>query len=445
MRFNSLAARLVLLAILSLGLALGTISFVLGNQFNRYFENRIYSELAAHLDQLTANMDFNAEGDVVVSPLLDPHFEAPFSGLYWQVRYAEHPTVVSRSLWTGRIDVPAPDSAGVLVRMALPSSMGEPLLALSRSLTVGDEAAPGLVVLTVATDQSEVQLAASGFRSTMLRWMLIIFVGLFTAAWVQVKLGLAPLENLRQKVEKVRSGKVRRLEGGFPTEVQPLASEVNELLELHDETVLQARERASDLAHGLKTPLTIINTIARDLDKAGQTTAAEELNSQVASMSHFIERELARVRSRTAGQSQSLAYPVAKKMLNAIKRFPRETPLTWHLDMAEDFTTPFDAHDLSELLGNLLDNARKWASATVQLSAGTKPDGTHFILVEDDGAGVEQGALEQLGKRGQRLDPSAQGSGLGLAICADLATHYGADLVLDRASLGGLAVSVSWR
>lgn len=444
MRLHSLATRLVLLACLSIGVALGTISLVLSDQFSRYFEDRVYSELGAHLDQLTANLSFNDTGDLVVAPLLDPRFEAPFSGLYWQARREAHPQVVSRSLWTGSLDVPPSNAAGALERSAVDSSMGEPLLALSRAVRVGSEADPSLVQLTVAIDQTEVQRAAAGFQATMLGWMGIIFVGLILAAWVQVKLGLVPLETLRKKVERVRGGKDKRLNGNFPTEVMPLANEVNELLDLHEITVTQARERASDLAHGLKTPLTIINTVARDLRKAGQGKAADEIDSQIASMSHFIERELARVRVRTPGVATSPALPVAERMLDAIKRFPREEPLEWQLYMAKDFSTPFDAHDLSELLGNQLDNARKWAKSVVRLSGKVMPDGTHVLSVEDDGKGVDKKQRAKLGRRGRRLDPSAQGSGLGLAICADLAADYGAEFVLERSDLGGLKINVSW-
>ncbi len=445
MRLRSLAARLVLLACLSFAVALGTISFVLSGQFSHYFEDRVYAELGAHLDQLTANLSFDEAGDLIVSPLLDPRFEAPFSGLYWQARRAEHPQVVSRSLWTGSMEVPEAGAAGLLERRALESSIGEPLLVLSRAVRVGSEAMPSLVQLTVAINQVEVQRAAEGFQATMLRWMAIIFVGLILAAWVQVKLGLAPLETLRRKVEHVRSGRDKRLEGRFPAEVMPLAEEVNELLGLHEVTVAQARERASNLAHGLKTPLTIMNTIARDLRVEGQGKAAEEIDAQTASMSHFIERELARVRVRVAGEAVVPALPVAQKMLAAIKQFPREAPLEWQLEMAEDFTTPFDAHDLSELLGNQLDNARKWANSVARLSGEVRPDGTHVLLVEDDGEGVEARQRATLGQRGQRLDPSAQGSGLGLAICADLAAHYGASFEIGRSALGGLKISTSWR
>jgi len=445
MKLHSLATRLVLLACLSFAVALGTISFVLSAQFSRYFEERVYAELGAHLDQLTANLSFDDIGDLVVSPLLDPRFEAPFSGLYWQAQRDGHPRVVSRSLWTGSLDVPPTTAAGALARSAFDSGMGEPLLALSRAVRVGAEADPSLVQLSVAVNQTEVQRAAEGFQTTMLNWMAIIIVGLISAAWVQVKLGLAPLETLRKKVERVRGGKDMRLEGNFPTEVMSLADEVNELLDLHEITVSQARERASDLAHGLKTPLTIINTIARDLRNSGQGGAADEIDSQIASMSHFIERELARVRVRTPGGSHTPALPVAEKMLDAIKRFPREAPLEWQLHMAADFTTPFDAHDLSELLGNQLDNARKWAKSVVRLSGKVLPDGTHVLSVEDDGMGVDKHQRVTLGQRGQRLDPSAQGSGLGLAICADLAAHYGADFTFERSELGGMKISTSWQ
>ncbi|MBL1435513.1 MAG: sensor histidine kinase [Rhodobacteraceae bacterium] len=445
MKLHSLAARLVLLACLSLSVALGTISFVLSAQFSHYFEDRVYAELGAHLDQLTANLSFDDAGDLVVFPLPDPRFEAPFSGLYWQVHRDTHPQVVSRSLWTGSLDVPFLNNAGALMRSAFVSSMGEPLLALSRAVRIGSEAEPSLVHLSVAVNQTEVQRAAEGFQTTMLRWMAIIFIGLILAAWVQVKLGLAPLENLRKKVERVRGGKDMRLEGDFPAEVMPLADEVNELLDLHEKTVNQARERASDLAHGLKTPLTIINTIARDLRKNGQGDAAAEIDSQIASMTYFIERELARVRVGAPAGAATPALPVAERMLAAIKRFPREAPLEWQLHMAADFTTPFDAHDLSELLGNQLDNARKWAKSVVWLSGEVQPDGTHVLSVEDDGKGVDEQQRTKLGQRGQRLDPSAQGSGLGLAICADLAAHYGADFSLERSALGGLKISISWQ
>lgn len=445
MRLHSLAARLVLLACLSIGVALGTISFVLGGQFSRYFEDRVYAELSAHLDQLTANISFEDNQDIAVAPLLDPRFEAPFSGLYWQARLAGHPQVASRSLWTGRLDVPPPTQAGVLTRSEIAAPTGEQLLALTRAVRIGGKASPSLVGLTVAIEASEVQEAAAGFQATMLRWMAIIFVGLILAAWVQVKLGLAPLETLRKKVERVRNGKDSRLEGQFPTEVQPLAREVNELLDLHETTVTQARARASDLAHGLKTPLTIINTVARDLRKQGQDKAAAEIESQIASMSHFIERELARVRVRTARVAAAPARPVAEKMLDAIKRFPCGESLEWQLDMPADFTTPFDAHDLSELLGNQLDNARKWAKSVVRLSGHVRADGTHVLIIEDDGTGVNKTQRAKLGHRGRRLDPAAQGSGLGLAICADLAAHYDAEFLLERSDLGGLKASFIWQ
>ena len=271
-----------------------------------------------------------------------------------------------------------------------------------------------------------------------------MFVALIIAAWVQVRLGLVPLEQLRRKVEQVRAGSENKLEGPFPREVQPLANEVNELLDLHNESLRFARERASDLAHGLKTPLTVMLTISRDLRDDNQPERADEIETQVASMRHYVERELARVRTKIPSDKRNAAAPVVEKMVSTIRRFPSDTPLEWQVDLPEGLATPFDTHDLSELLGNLLDNARKWAATKVKISGVISPDGSTSITVEDDGQGVPEEDLPTILGRGERLDPSVQGTGLGLAICADMAESYGAELSLSRSVLGGLSATIKW-
>ena len=221
--------------------------------------------------------------------------------------------------------------------------------------------------------------------------------------------------------------------------------EVNELLTLHETSLAGARERASDLAHGLKTPLTVMQTIARDLRKINQAEQADEIDTQVASMHHYIERELARVRTQVPSNTKTQAAPVVNKMVSTIRRFPRETPLEWHVDIPDDLNTPFDAHDLSEMLGNILDNARKWANSQVRVQGVTLPDGRAFITIEDDGPGVPDEMLPTILARGERLDPSVQGTGLGLAICADMAESYGAEFTLSKSALDGLSVRILWQ
>jgi signal transduction histidine kinase len=445
MKTSSLGLRLILLACLSISVALIATTFVLNALFHDFFEERIFAELDRDLIQLTANLSIEQDGDLSVEPLTNPRFGLPFSGLYWQAVEPEKQAVVSRSLWGGSYDFPANPIAGHRTRLEIDSSQGVPLLITGWTILIGEGDQQRAITLSVATNESEVIEATAKFRSAFILWLALMFLGLIIASWVQVRLGLVPLETLRKKVEQVRSGAKDKLEGPFPSEVQPLAGEVNELLALHETSLADARERASDLAHGLKTPLTVMQTIARDLRKVNQTEQADEIDTQVASMRHYIERELARVRTQVPSNAKTQAAPVVDKMVSTIRRFPRETPLDWHVDIPDDLNTPFDAHDLSEMLGNVLDNARKWAKSQVRIHGEALLGGQSSITIEDDGPGVPDDMLPTILARGERLDPAVQGTGLGLAICADMAESYGADFTLAQSPLGGLSVTIMWQ
>jgi len=439
----SLSLRLILLACVSISLALAATGFFLNKQFYNYFEERIYSELDQYLKQVTARIVINPDNSISVQPLPDPRFTLPFSGLYWQVTEEGQEPVLSRSLWGKTIDLPPNTTPGEEIRHATTAGNGVPVLALGWTILLGDEDDRRALSLTVAVDKSEVDEAAAGFRLAFLQWLSLMFLALILASWIQVRLGLAPLEAIRRKVEQVRSGTRDRLEGRFPREVQPLVQEVNELLDLHRISLAEARARASDLAHGLKTPLTVMLALARDLRAKGDETGAKDIEEQVESMRHYIERELARVRTKTPAGNGAKAAPVAAKMVSAIERFPRETPLEWQVDVPDTLVTPFDEHDLSEMLGNTLDNARKWAKSIVRVVGGHN-NVSAFLRIEDDGPGVPEDLFDSILERGERLDPDVQGQGLGLAICADMAAAYGAAFSLGRSELGGLAVEIRW-
>lgn len=445
MKTSSLGVRLILLACLSISVALIATTFILNALFHDFFEERIFSELDRDLIQLTANLSIGQDGAISVEPLANPRFEVPFSGLYWQASEAGARAVTSRSLWGGSYKFPSDSIAGQRDRLEIDSEQGIPLLIIGWTILIGEGDEQRAITLSVATTESEVDEATARFRSAFILWLALMFLGLIIASWVQVRLGLVPLETLRKKVEQVRSGSENKLEGPFPSEVQPLATEVNELLALHETSLTDARERASDLAHGLKTPLTVMQTIARDLRKVNQAEQADEIDMQVASMHHYIERELARVRTQIPRNAMTQVAPVVDKMVSTIRRFPREAPLEWHVDISDDIYSPFDEHDLSELLGNVLDNARKWAKSQVRIHSKTDRDGRASITIEDDGPGVPDDMLPTILARGERLDPNVQGTGLGLAICADMAESYGADFTLAKSPLGGLSVTIMWQ
>lgn len=444
MKPSSLALRLILLAFVTVAIALGATTFVLDKLFYKNFEERVYSELDQYLKQLTANIVIDDRGTVSVQDLPDPRFALPYSGLYWQIRETGQEDVLSRSLWGRAFDMPAAPAAGSEIRASIISQSGIPLLALGWTILLGDAPAQRAVDLSVAIDQSEVIAAATRFRTAFLQWLALMFVALVLAFWVQVRLGLAPLEAIRQKVGQVRSGDRQRLQGAFPREVQPLVDEVNELLDLHEKSLARARARASDLAHGLKTPLTVMLALARDLRNEGQSTTAREIEEQVESMRQYIERELARVRTRTPTTKGAPVAPVVQKMVRALQKFPRDVPLDWDIQVPQDLISPFDEHDLSELLGNTLDNARKWAKSQILIEGIVHDNGYHTLRIQDDGPGVPPDRYAAILARGERLDPSVQGQGLGLAICVDLAQSYGVDFVLAQSPLGGLQVEIRW-
>jgi len=444
MRISSLRFRLILLSVVSILLALAATTFVLNTLFHQFFQERIFAELDQDLKQLTANISINDDGTLTVSPLQDPRFAEPFSGLYWQIVEEDHTTLSSTSLWGTVYETSMGDEPGKQYRVDTTSGQGVPILVLGWTIILGDDQNQRKVTLSIATNESEVIEATTRFRTSFIQWLFVMFIALIIASTVQVLLGLAPLETLRRKVGQVRAGTESRLNGQFPREVQPLADEVNELLELHETSLEDARARASDLAHGLKTPLTVMLMLAQDMRRNEQVETAAEIESQVASMHHFIERELARTRTRTPTRIQTPALPVAEKMVSAIRKFPRDTPLDWEMDIPADLTTPFDEHDLSELLGNIFDNARKWAKGKVTITGLVSETAMSSLCIEDDGPGVPDALLQTILTRGGRLDADVQGTGLGLTICADMTESYGATLTLTRAKIGGLAVCISW-
>ncbi len=444
MKFPSLGLRLFILSFLSIALALFGTSLVLNARFFEYFEDRVYSELEQHLEQLTTNLQIDAQGAIQVVPLLDRRFEQPFGGLYWQVQESDGPVVVSRSLWGGTFDVPQDSTPGKQFHSTSSSPIGTTLLVSGWAILLGEGDAQRRAVLSVGIDDSEVAAAAAGFRKSLIGWLGLMFAGLLLAAWAQVRIGLAPLQLLRGRIENIRAGTDSRLTGQFPSEVKPLVDEVNELLDLHEASLATARTRAGDLAHGLKTPLTVMRVLAQDISAGGQPEKADEIEEQISSMHYFVERELARASTGISSKSPVLSGPVVARMIASIKKLPRGAELEWNTKIPDDLVTPFDEHDLSELVGNILDNARKLANSRVDISAGNDGQTSGWISIADDGPGIPADRLGSVLERGGRLDTTTHSTGLGLTISADITAQKGGKLEFLESKSGGLEVRISW-
>lgn len=437
---GSLRARLLLGSLIWIVAALGVTGFVLADLFREHVRERFEAELRMHLDQLTANLEIGAAGGVALrTDLSDPRMRKPYSGLYWQVddMAGARPALRSRSLWDAVLTVPADSPAdGDLHVHHIVGPDGEPLVMMERAVRPEEAGGAGFRLIAAA-DARGMSNPVREFIGLMAIALAVLAAGLLIAVVLQVSIGLAPLQRLRTGLAAVRDGSSRSLVGRFPTEVQPLVDELNAVLAHHAELVERARTQAGNLAHAIRTPLAVLANAAVREEGALATLVGE----QVASAQRQVERHLARARAaaaiRVPGQRADVAG-VVDGLLRVMRRVHAER----NLELA--FNAPGGAlafrgeeQDLQEMVGNLLDNACKWAKRRVVVSAGGE-SGRVTVIVDDDGPGVPESAREAVLGRGVRADERMPGAGLGLDIVRELAQLYGGTLELGQSPAGGL-------
>jgi signal transduction histidine kinase len=257
--------------------------------------------------------------------------------------------------------------------------------------------------------------------------------------FLHVRRGLSPINQLRNRLTAVHKGVAARVGGGYPAEVQPLVDDLNALIEERERRVARAVAKAGDLAHGLKTPLAVLAHEAQQARAAGYGQLAAEIDQQIDRMRRQIDYHLAHARSAASAASPVARAPVAASaegLVRALERLHAERDLRIEIDAPEPHAFRGQREDLDEMLGNLLDNACKWARARVMLTC-SKEGEQIVIAVDDDGPGIEPSMREAVMRRGVRSDEAAQGSGLGLAIVRDLAEIYGGSVLLEESPMGG--------
>jgi signal transduction histidine kinase len=270
--------------------------------------------------------------------------------------------------------------------------------------------------------------------------MLTLTGVIIVAAGVSViRRGLSPFRVLRERLSDVRDGRSARLAGDYPSEVVPLVDDLNSLLEERERRVARAVAKASDLAHGLKTPLAVLAKDIDGADTAGQHDLAASMRRQVERMRRQIDWHLAQARATAAGPAGARANigDCARGLARALERLYADRALAITVDVPADVTARVPVEDLEEMLGNLLDNACKWAKSRVSLTAALETSRI-VIDVDDDGTGIEPAMRDLVLSRGVRADEAAPGSGLGLAIVRELAGAYGGSVALDRSPAGGV-------
>ncbi len=445
LKLNSLRLRLLALAAMAVTAAMILSAVGLVTLFGRHVERRIGQELDTHILQLAGNLLFDASGALKLeSEPTDPRFEKVYGGLYWQVfDESKNLRIRSVSLWDADLSLPVDRLLpGETHRHIANGPDGAQTIVHERRVILSNGKEDRPVTLSVAINMAELAALKTGFAFDLVPAVALLGLLLLAGLWWQVSEGLKPVTSIGDGIRAIRSGDSKRLSGDVPSEIQPLVGEVNELLDAQEASLTRARDRAADLAHGLKTPLTALASDIMRLRKAGQHEVADDIGEIAKRMRDIVERELARSRIRNS-RVRYKPIPVAtaaNAVIRTLVRTPQGEGKTFEVAAKPELAVVIDPDDLNDLIGNLLENASRAAKSRIQIAAFSNGHGVR-IEVSDDGPGVPEDQMESLSERGKRLDQSAGSAGLGLSLVADILEAYGYSMTFSKSALGGLGVS----
>ncbi len=432
-RIQLIAAGWIIILLLVGGIALDR---TLNGLITRQFDEQLNYILTA----MVGSSEIGPDGEVFFNrPLGDQRFLEPNSGLYWQIRGKGHEDWTSRSIWDWSIAVKDDHFDAVPHIYDSSQRSGETLRVIERTIIL-----PGSETkwwFTVAASRKELDAQIGRTRSILVYSFVILGLGLFLMAMLQTWYGLNPLRSVRQAIKNMRTTGANRVTEPLPLEVQPLVIELNRLLAHTERQAEEARTHAGNLAHALKTPLTVVMNAA--------TAKAPDLDDTVireaAVMRRQVDHHLARARAagrRAVGLTRANVWESVEAVLRAVTRLYEQA--RFDLDGNKEALVAIERQDLDEILGNLIENAAKYGGGSVFVTVDHGNDKRWCeIWVEDDGLGIPEEERERIFDRGARLDTGKPGTGLGLAIVRDVAEIYGGTVSLDESEdLGGLLVKL---
>ncbi len=448
---RSLTRRLIWLASAWIILALVLTGWALTRQYQESALRRLGNELGDTLDEVVIATNAGPDG-IVVAEIRDARTDRALSGKYWAVAELDGEGGVrviagSPSLAGEQLAVPRglPDrlraATGSTISFNDPGFLRPPLrqpLRVAASL----KSLPGRrepLVFMAAIDRTNIENDTRQFATFTWTSLLILGLGLVIAVFLQVQIGLRPLFSLRNEIADVRKGKAARIVHSYPMEIQPLAEQVNRLLDHNQETVERQRTHVGNLAHALKTPLSVM------LAEAGTQTGIlpdmvrKQTEVMKAQVDHHLRRARAAARAQLLGERTPIAE-VLDEMAVMLERVFEEKSVEIDWRAPDELGFRGERQDLQEILGNLMENACKWAKRRVRISAGPTGLGQMVVVVEDDGPGLPADQRDAALERGARLDETTPGSGLGLSIVVELTRAYGGSITLADSDLGGLKV-----
>ncbi len=453
MRANSLAVRLFIWATAWTVVILMITGVALSTLYRHAVERAFDRRLDVYLRTLVADVASPEEGsEKFPQSIGEPLFELPLSGWYWQVTRLDTKTAEvhsSRSLWDSNLPRLPQDRSTGTAEYRQGYAQGpedQNLRIVERNIDLGSD---GRYLISVAGDASEIDDETNNFDRAIGMTFAALTVALLLTTALQVRFGLAPLKRISESLAEIRSGRAERLQGELPVEIAPLARETNALIDANREIVERARTHVGNLAHALKTPLSVIvnEAVAR-----GNDPLAHKVLEQTDIMRDQVARQLER--ARLAARASVIGtvveiLPVVTALARTMEKIHRDRDIAIDVDVPQQARFRGEQQDLEEMVGNLVDNGCKWARSRVAVEViadRPAPDDLKSrvrIIVDDDGPGLSPAERARVAQRGQRLDESKPGSGLGLSIVNELAGLYGGVLTLGTAPIGGLRAELA--
>jgi len=449
---RSLAFRVVAFSTIWAIVALIVIYTVIAALYRQTSERGFDSLLSAHLFNLIGSVGVSASGELTGAPDLgDLRFSQPGSGWYWEVQPIGRGLTGNLRSFSLTEAIPSPGTAEVpfnasFQRNYVTDGVRGELLEVFESEFVLD-ALNRVARFRVMGNRSELEREIEAFEWRLFTYLSLFGIGMIAINAAAILLGLRPLGRVREALAKVREGTAQRLGGSFPTEIEPLANETNALIENNRRIVERSRTQVGNLAHSLKTPLAVMLNEARALGGDKGRIIADQASAMQRQLEFYLQR------ARIAAQRDSVVYrtpvtPLLQRMIRVMSKLNDRITISFVPPPAEIIFAG-EREDLEDIVGNLLENAMKWARGRAAVSLATAaPEGEHgmfSITIEDDGPGIPDEKAREALKRGRRLDETKPGTGLGLSIVYDLANEYGGRIELGRAAMGGLKAVVVLR
>lgn len=449
LRSNSLGLRVILFSSLWAIAAIALLGWLLIGLYRSDSERGFASLQEAQLFNLVGAVFVEEDGTLAGDPNLgNTRFLEPGSGWYWRIYPVEKirgGPLVSPSLAGADFSAPSltdlPFDRQFRRDFLTDGPGGEEIRVLESEIDLGDGR---IARFQIAGNQTEFEYSVRDFARRVVLMLLVFGLGVVLINAVILLIGLRPLDHVRQALAAIRNGAASSLEGDFPSEIEPLVDEMNALIDNNRRIVERSRTQVGNLAHSLKTPLSVLTNEAAAKSGPSAKIVAEQARAMDYQIQHYLKR------ARIAAQRESIIFrtevgPVAEKLVSVMRKLNPDKRIRLSLQ-AQVPVFMGEKEDLEEILGNLMENAGKWAARDIALtvSDGGRSDGRQWLRlsVEDDGPGIAAGQRETALKRGKRLDEKMPGTGLGLAIVSETASAYGGKVDLGESAAGGLRVDV---